>query len=103
MPALPTLPEFAALVGRPVHTDITHRLYNLIVGNMLSVKKAPLDAKPSRGAQIDLPECSPALPRPDGQQARDDDPATALRMYLRQQATGPALLTPFRPARNHFL
>ena len=38
--ALPSLAEFAELIGRPAHTDVTHRLHNHFIGSTLALQRA---------------------------------------------------------------
>ena len=101
--ALPTLHEFAFLIGRLPHTDVTVRLHNMIIRHHLFLKNAPRDAVPPRGAVIDLPESDTARAGAERDSAHHHAADAALRGYLRRSATGPAFLTEFRAARNDFV
>ena len=63
-PALPTLAEFADLIGRPVHTDVTQRLHRMCIRAALDLANAPLDAGPALGAYVPLPVSASAMPAP---------------------------------------
>ena len=63
VPALPTLAEFAQLIGRPAGTDITRRLHASVVGHVLAVKRMPADGRPPRSGTYDVPVARPAVPR----------------------------------------
>ena len=62
-PALPTLREFATLIGRPATTDTTRRLHASLVGHALAVRRMPPDARPPRTAAYHLPHARPASAR----------------------------------------
>ena len=70
IPRLPSLEQFAALVNRPAHTDVTRRVYNMIMGQHLAVRRLTGACLPPRGARVDLPDVAAAQKR-----QRSDDVA----------------------------
>ena len=70
VPRLPTLEQFAAMVNRPAHTDVTRKVYKMIMGQHLAVSRMPGVAMPPRGAHVHLPDVPAAHKR-----RRSDDVA----------------------------
>ena len=78
LPALPSLAEFAELVCRPAHTEVTRRLHHQIIGGALELAGAPHDALPGHAAEIDLPESFAA----SAAVSREEMAATPSQVYL---------------------
>ena len=102
-PKLPSLQDFATLVGRSPHTDVTARLYNMILRQHLLMAKAPRDLKPHRGTHCNVPNCDSALRGSESGLNHHESPDVSLHGYLRRSETGPAFLSDFRTALNVFL
>ena len=102
-PALPTLHQFADLISRPAHTDVTQRLHRMCMRAALDLVDAPLDATPPTGAGITLPASANATPVP----ARDDyehqSADDVLRRFLHEQDSRPPSLSGERAARNVYM
>jgi hypothetical protein len=62
-PSLPTIAQFARMVNRPIHTEITVRLHSMVVGGFLDLHKLPLNASPGPGAMVHLPHLPAATKR----------------------------------------
>jgi hypothetical protein len=50
MPALPSLEEFAELIGRPAHTDVTARIHRMIISATLRLRASSLATRPPHAA-----------------------------------------------------
>ena len=63
-PRLPSIEEFAELISRPAHSDLTETLYRLILSSHVELADKLPGSLPKSGAEIDLPVLPPALKRP---------------------------------------
>jgi hypothetical protein len=63
-PRLPSVEEFAELIGRPAQTELTHHLYRLILLTHVELPDLPIGSMPRAGAVIDLPDLPRVLKRP---------------------------------------
>ena len=102
--ALPSMVEFAELVGRPAHTALTRRLHNHIIGTTLALQQAPLEALPPVAAHVDLPVSLAAMEEVDRAQMEARPPHVTLNRFL-DEADRPMVreLNFHHPARNHML
>ena len=102
-PALPTLGQFADLVSRPAHTQVTQRLYRMCMRAALDLAEAPRDAAPPTGADIDLPDSGKATPAPARMEYEHQSADEVLGRFLQQRSSQPPSLSGERPARNSFI
>ena len=51
------------MVNRPSHTDVTRRVYNMIMGQHLAVSRMSGVAMPPRGARVHIPDVAAAHKR----------------------------------------
>ena len=101
LPALPTLAEFARLIGRPVGTEITRRLHASVVGHALAVKHMPPDGRPVRSGTYHVPVARPAEPRPSRRAlAEGEDFSEVCQRVLQVAQDLPVLHYGFSQARN---
>ena len=101
-PALPTLAEFADLISRPAHTEVTQRLHGMCTRAALDLFHAGPAASPAAGAHLPLPVSAAASrisARNDYQHQDADD---ILGRFLHDQDHAPAALSGHGPARNFF-
>ncbi len=63
-PRLPSVPEFAELIGRPAHSELTQSLYRMVLSAHVELAGKLPGAMPKSGAHIDLPVLAPAPRRP---------------------------------------
>ena len=101
-PALPTLAEFADLISRPAHTEVTQRLHGMCTRAALDLFHASPAANPAAGAHLPLPVSAAASrisARNDYQHQDADD---ILGRFLHDQDHAPAALSGHGPARNFF-
>ena len=99
--ALPTLAEFAELIGRPAHTSVTRRLHNMIIGATLNLQHAPPHAQPPAAAQVALPVSLAASEAVSRAQMAAADPHVTLNKFLMDaDLPGPRRLHANMPARN---
>ena len=84
-PSLPTIAQFARMVNRPIHTEITVRLHSMVVGGFLDLHKLPLNASPGPGAMVHLPHLPAASKRARPAPADDADWEDVVRKYLRRR------------------
>lgn len=102
-PALPTLGQFADLIARPAHTEVTQRLHRMCTRAALDLANAPPHAMPPVGAHADLPgsaSASPPQTRVDYEHRHAHD---VLQRFLDDQDIEPPALSGDRPARNLFV
>ena len=102
-PALPTLVEFADLISRPPHTEITQRLHRMCMRAVLDLASSPIDARPAAGANIPLPHSASATPATSRVDYEHQDAEDVLRRFLEDQEQEPPALSGMRPARNLFI
>ena len=102
-PALPTLAEFAELISRPAHTDVTQRLHRMCIRAAIDLAKADPHATPAVGAQVDLPPNDNAMAVVSIVQRQHQDADDVLQQFLEQQDHDPPSLTGHTPARNVFM
>ena len=101
--ALPTLAEFADLVSRPAHTEVTRRLHRMCIRAALDLVHQPLDAVPPPGADIILPGCDSATPAPARADFEHQNPEDVLQRFLHERDERAPLLSGGGPARNVFM
>ena len=101
--ALPTLAEFADLVSRPAHTEVTRRLHRMCIRAALDLVHQPLDAVPPPGADIILPGSAIATPAPARADYEHQSADDVLRRFLHEQDVRPPSLSGGGPARNVFI
>ena len=103
-PALPSLAEFAELIARPVHTQATRRLHNMIMSGTLQLARSPIDTIPHHAAHVDLPLSLPASVAPTraymGAQAAH---VTVNRFLVEDDLPTPRRLQGHSPALNVLL
>ena len=63
-PRLPSFEEFAELISRPAHSDLSETLYRVILSSHVELADKLPGSLPKSGAEIDLPVLPPALKRP---------------------------------------
>ena len=103
-PALPTLAEFAEVIGRPAHTAVTRRLHNMIIGATLELQRAPPHALPPVAAQVALPAAMEASAGVSRAQMATTAPHVTLNRFLMDcDRTTPRRLDGHGLARNHVL
>lgn len=102
-PALPTLAQFADLISRPAHTEVTQRLHRMCMRAALDLVHAPLDAVPPAGADIILPGSASATPAPARADYEHQSADDVLRRFLHEQDVRPPSLSGGGPARNVFM
>ena len=101
LPALPTLHEFALLIGRPAGTAVTRRLHTSVVGHALAVQRMPPGALPPHSATDVLPVARPAVLRTSRRElAQGDDFSEVCDRFLHLSQDVPVFHHPFAPARN---
>ena len=71
-PALPLRTEFATMVSRPAHTDVTRLLHHLVMSGWLHLRTLPLGAAAPVGAHVHVPVRDPARRR--GRDLPEDRP-----------------------------
>lgn len=81
-PALPTLGEFALLLRRAPHSEITQQLHRAIVGSVLTLLRLHPLAVPPGGARVELPVRPCAAERPRREPASDASWGTTVAQYL---------------------
>jgi hypothetical protein len=103
-PRLPSVAEFAELIGRPAHSELTQSLYRLILSSQVELADKLPGAMPKSGAQIELPVLPPAPKRPaHWAPAPHVEVAQALHQYLAHSNGNPQPVgVVFREAR-HFV
>lgn len=62
VPKLPSLAEFAQLLGRPVHSELTRSLHAVVVEPQLSLSAFPSTSCPRGGARVPVAPRGPAVP-----------------------------------------
>jgi hypothetical protein len=101
-PRLPSVAEFAELIGRPAHSELTQSLYRLILSSHVELADKLPGAMPKSGALIELPVLPPALKRPaHWAPAPHVEVAQALQQYLAHSNGNPQPVgLVFREARH---
>ena len=102
-PALPTLAQFADLISRPAHTEVTQRLHRMCMRAALDLVDAPLNAAPPAGADIILPGSAIATQAPARADYEHQSADDVLRRFLHEQDVRPPSLSGGGPARNVFM
>ena len=102
-PVLPTLAQFADLIGRPEHTEITQRLYRMCMRAALDAGNAPLTASPPAGSFVPLPFNANATMATATSDFVHQEPDHVLRRFLDDIDEEPPSLTEQRLARNVFV
>ena len=102
-PALPTLAQFADLISRPAHTEVTQRLHRMCIRAALDLVHAPLTSRPPVGAPVHLPVSASATPARASADFQHQDPDQVLRRFLDDLDEDPPTLSEDRPARNIFV
>ena len=103
-PALPTRAEFALLISRPPHSDVTRRLHASIVGHALSIQRLPIHSRPPHSASYDLPASAPAAEHASRRRTYEAmDPTSLLDTFPDTASDQPSFLHPFQAARNYHL
>ena len=101
-PRLPSLEEFAEIVARPAHTQLTRRLYHMILQSTLNVGRSPQDAHPPRAAPLLLPDSYVAQPRGKNAAVRNDLADDILDEFLEENDGVSLMLTAPQDGRNFF-
>ena len=101
-PRLPSLAEFAELIGRPAHTATSQSLYRLILASHVELADKLPGSMPKSGLQIDVPVLPAAPKRPNHwSPAPDSDIGHALHQYLsHSRGNAPSHGVAFREARH---
>ena len=102
-PALPTLAQFANLISRPAHTQVTQRLHRMCMSAALDLVDGPFEAIPQAGADIILPGSASATPAPARADYEHESADNVLRRFLHEQDVRPPSLSGGGPARNVFI
>ena len=102
-PALPTLAQFADLISRPAHTQVTQRLHRMCMRAALDLVHAPLNAVPPAGADIILPGSASATPGPARADYEHQSADDVLRRFLDARDVRPPSLSGGGLARNVFM
>ena len=102
-PALPTLQEFADLIGRAPHTGVTQRIYRMIMSGTLELRNQDLAATPRRAATMDLPTSVAAEVAVSQQELQSRESELIIDDFLQDNHLPPAVLNAHRLARNHFI
>jgi hypothetical protein len=85
IPSLPTVVQFARMVNRPAHTEVTVRLHTMVVGGFLDLQQLPLHTAPGPGAMVHLPYLPAASKRARTEPAHDAPWEDVVRKYLRRR------------------
>ena len=101
-PALPTLAEFADLISRPAHTQVTQRLHRMCMKAALELSNASVDARPPAGANVDIPDGASAMGPPARADYEHQNADDILQRFLDDQDMEPPALSGEKPARNFF-
>jgi hypothetical protein len=101
VPALPSLAEFARLINRPAHSEITKRLHHSMMSAVLGVRRLPLTARPVRSATYFLPTSIPAsVPETRQSFVERLEPAEVIDQVLATAQDQPVFLHNFQVARH---
>ena len=102
VPALPTLAEFADLISRPAHTEVTQRLHRMCTRAALDLLHAAPAASPAAGAHLPLPVSAAASRGTFMADHQHHDADDILRRFLHDQDHAPPVLSGHGLARNIF-
>ena len=101
-PKLPSLAEFADLVARPAHSELTRTLYHTVFSAQLALASLPAATPPRRGARVASTPRPPALPLLSSRLSGAEGPyRDAVRRNVRRRLGVPAgIQVPDAPARS---